>query len=134
MHPGVVIIFVVVASVVSGWVLHLNGYDFVDHDDIEQIERRARTTIAALQPGAVPDDVLGPLGAPDFTDLFTVDGQTWQVLRYRTHRAHADGETTRDETTPVIFRDGRLIGVGDDAIAYLPQATQAAIASRESGD
>jgi hypothetical protein len=34
-------------------------------------------------------------------------------LFYRTQRKHSDGETTRDETTPLVFRDNRLIGWGD---------------------
>lgn len=130
MHPGYFIGLVLLVSLASAWAMHLRGETFFDPDDPKQVELRARTTLAALKPGAPIDEVLGPLGAPDFTQMFTVDGQTWRVLRYRTHRVHADGETTRDETTPVIFRDGLLIGIGDEAIAYLPTATQAAITER----
>lgn len=130
MHPAYGIGAVLLIGVAAAWGLHVSGYEYLDPDDFERIERRARTQIASLSPGAPLDEVIKPLGAPDFTDMFSVDGQTWRVLRYRTHRVSADGQTTRNETTPLVFRDGQLIGVGDEAIARLPAATQAAIASR----
>jgi hypothetical protein len=46
-----------------------------------------------------------------------MDGATYQVLYYRTHRTHSDGETTKDETTPLVFKDSALIGWGMDALA-----------------
>lgn len=124
MHPGFAIGGVLLLCLVSGFALHLNGYEHFDPDDFEQVELRARTTIAALDPGAPLDSVTGPLGAPDFTDMFSVDNETWRVLRYRTQRVRADGKTTRDETTALVFRSGRLVGVGDEAITRLPPATQ----------
>lgn len=130
MHPAYGIGGVLLLSVALITALHFSGFEYVDTDDHEQVERRNRTKLAALQPGADSIAVTGQLGAPDFTDMFSVDGQTWRVLRYRTHRVHADGETTRDETTAVVFRDGILVGVGDEAIARLPPATQSAMASR----
>lgn len=129
-HPAYGIGGVLLLSVILISALHFSGYEYFDPDDHEQVERRNRTRIAALEPGADTVAVTGQLGAPDFTDMFSVDGQTWRVLRYRTHRTHADGETTRDETTAVVFLDGGLIGVGDEALTRLPPATQAAIAQR----
>jgi len=29
----------------------------------------------------------------------------YRVLYYRTQRLHADGDTTKDETTPLIFKN-----------------------------
>ena len=35
-----------------------------------------------------------------------------RVLFYRTNHKHSDGETTRDETTPLVFRNDQLVGWG----------------------
>ena len=43
----------------------------------------------------------------------------YEVLFFRTHRTHSDGETTKDECTPLVFRDGVLIGFGDKAYRQL---------------
>ena len=58
------------------------------------------------------------LGEPDLVESFLRDGEEFVVLRYRTHRQRGDGETTRDETTPVVFVDGNVVGWGDSAIEY----------------
>ncbi|WP_279513250.1 DUF3192 domain-containing protein [Idiomarina aquatica] len=34
----------------------------------------------------------------------------------RTHRTHADGMTTRDECTPIVFIDDKLTGTGELAL------------------
>lgn len=130
MHPAYGIGGVLLLSAILVSALHFSGYEYFDPDDHEQVERRNRTLISALEPGADTVAVTGQLGAPDFTDLFSAEGHTWRVLRYRTHRTHADGETTRDETTAVVFRDGLLIGVGDEALARLPPATHAAMTAQ----
>jgi len=33
-------------------------------------------------------------------------------LFYRTRRTEADGETSRDETTPLVFKNNELVGWG----------------------
>lgn len=38
------------------------------------------------------------------------------ILRYRTHHRHSDGETTRDETTPLVFVDGTLAAWGEASL------------------
>ena len=40
----------------------------------------------------------------------------------RTHRTHSDGDTTRDETTPLVFEDGKLVGIGERAAAEAMRA------------
>ncbi len=120
MHPGFAIGAVLAVSVIAGFVFHITGDGTYGLNDIEHGERKARQLFATLEPGTPVEAVTAALGAPDFIDLFTVDDQTWRVLRYRTHRVHADGDTTRDETTALVFRDGRLIGVGPEALSRLP--------------
>ena len=40
------------------------------------------------------------------------DGEEVQVLFYRTNHKHSDSGTTRDETTPLVFRNDQLAGWG----------------------
>jgi len=76
-------------------------------------------TINQLALGVNSEEVRNMLGAPDFTELFQKDGQQVQVLFYRTHHRHSDGKTTKDECTPLVFKDNRLSGWGDKAYQYL---------------
>ena len=52
------------------------------------------------------------LGTPADSEAFTRDGEEVRVLFYRTQHRHSDGETSRDETTPLVFRSGELVGWG----------------------
>ena len=81
----------------------------------QQAERENREAIARLANGMFIEDVRRKMGTPDFLESLTVDGVPYQVLFYRTHRTRADGHTTRDETTPLIFEDGFLVGWGETA-------------------
>lgn len=58
------------------------------------------------------------LGKPDFVDSFLRDGSTFTVLYYRTRQIHSDGKTSRDETTPLVFVDDKLVGRGTSAIDH----------------
>ena len=54
------------------------------------------------------------LGRADFVEAKTgIDGQ-YQVMYYRTHHMKSDGETTKEECTPLLFRDNLLIAWGQD--------------------
>ena len=81
----------------------------------QQAERENREAIARLSTDMHIEDVRRQMGTPDFLESLTVDGVPHQVLFYRTHRVHADGLTTRDETTPLIFENGFLVGWGETA-------------------
>ena len=50
---------------------------------------------------------------------YSKDGETVQVLFYRTHHQKSDGKTTKDECTPLVFKQNRLTGWGDKAYQYL---------------
>ena len=73
-----------------------------------------RVAVPRIALGTTIDAVRDDLGEPHFAEAFTRDDGEYRVLFYRTHRTRADGDTTRDETTPVVFRDGAVIGIGDD--------------------
>lgn len=106
----------VAAVFTSGCVFHVSTGDHDDdgyyQDSVERRDSRQREQIARLNLGADALDVVDQLGAPDFSDQLQTSQGVVRVLRYRTQRVHADGETTRDETTPLVFRDGKLIGTG----------------------
>jgi len=51
-------------------------------------------------------------GSADFVEAKTaIDGQ-YQILFYRTHHLRSDGVTTRDECTPLLFKNNILIAWG----------------------
>ena len=70
------------------------------------------------KPFRASSSVVADLGDPDFTDAFARGDSEYVVLRYRTQRVKGDGITTRDETTPLVFVDGNLVGWGESAIEH----------------
>ena len=112
-------VVVLLAAMTSGCVVYVSddgdGYH-VRRDDVARREERNRDVIGQLQLGTSVEQVRMQLGDPDFSEAWTSGGEEVRVLRYRTHRAHADGDTTIDETTPLVFRAGRLVGIGERSV------------------
>ncbi len=104
----------------QGCVIAVGGDGYSSSSDYRDSEQRNRQYITSLADGTALATVEAELGTPNFADLVTVDGVRYRVLYYRTHRVHADGNTTRDECTPVVFADGLLIGSGELALARVP--------------
>jgi hypothetical protein len=102
----------------SGCVLHVGGGDYgSDHrGSVEKRESHNRAAISRLELGTGFEAVRNQLGEPDFTEAFMAGQTEVRVLRYRTHRVHADGDTTPDETTPLVFSAGVLSGIGEAAV------------------
>jgi len=71
--------------------------------------------IGRLNLGTPRDDVIRLLGSPDISEAKVTDSGELLVLFYRTHHVKSDGITTRDECTPLLFKDGVLIAWGADA-------------------
>ncbi len=98
----------------SGCVVAI-GTEDIEHSGAKwsQIERDNRRAIDSLTLGMGVREAqdLMPYEA-DFNEAFFVDGVAYRALFYRTQRVDGDGVTTRDETTPLIFADGALIGWG----------------------
>ena len=84
-----------------------------DWNDWEKAQERNREYISNLEMGVSTQSVLNELGTPADSEAFTDDDVEVRVLFYRTTRKHSDGDTTRDETTPLVFRDDQLIGWGE---------------------
>ncbi len=104
-------------------VTSLTGCVITVHDDGERSgaswrERQVenRKAISQLQLGTSINQITEQLGGADDSEGFKRDGKSYVVLYYRTTRRHQDGETTRDETTPLIFEDGLLVGWGHSVL------------------
>jgi outer membrane protein assembly factor BamE (lipoprotein component of BamABCDE complex) len=87
--------------------------------DWETTQQSNREIISDLALNSELKNVRMKLGAPNFSEAFTHSGDAYRVLYYRTQHRHSDGDTTKDETTPLIFKNDRLIGWGHDALTNL---------------
>lgn len=112
------------ASMLSGCMVAIGNDRSGGESDWVQIERDNRAAIDNLLLGMSVDEVRSRMPQePDFSEAFAVHDIPYRVLFYRTHRFEADGLTTRDETTPVVFVEGHLAGWGESALAGLPVAS-----------
>ena len=91
--------------------VYVNG-DKINTDDWKDTQVTNRETISQLDMGLSTQAVKDQLGAPADSEAFMDDGEEVRVLFYRTNHKHSDGETTRDETTPLVFRNDQLEGWG----------------------
>ncbi|MDP5070265.1 MAG: DUF3192 domain-containing protein [Congregibacter sp.] len=88
--------------------------EHVNTDDWRDNQRDNREMISQLEIGVSRSAVVKDLGIPADSEAFTHDGEEVRVLFYRTQRKHSDGETSRDETTPLVFKNDLLIGWGEN--------------------
>lgn len=101
-------------STLSGCVfIHSNG----DSDkNWQQTQEKNREVINQLVLDTNKSQIELTLGVPNFTEAFAKNGQEYRVMYYRTSRQHHDNVTSKDETTPLIFKNNKLIGWGHDAL------------------
>jgi outer membrane protein assembly factor BamE (lipoprotein component of BamABCDE complex) len=78
-----------------------------------------RKIISELVIGTERANVLERMGTPNFSEAFVKEEQQYSVLFYRTHHTDSDGSTTKDETTPLVFKDDKLIGWGEDVLSSI---------------
>lgn len=74
-----------------------------------------KVQIAKLELGTSRQEVLSLLGSPDISEAKKLGNTQLQVMFYRTQHKKADGITTQDECTPLLFKDDELVAWGDDA-------------------
>ena len=82
----------------------------------ENREKTNRRHLTQLSPGMSVQEVRDLMGLPDFNELDSRAGQKQQRIYYRTHRTDADGATTKDECTPILFVNDRLVSWGPAAL------------------
>ncbi|MCG8464475.1 MAG: DUF3192 domain-containing protein [Xanthomonadales bacterium] len=103
------------ALLLGGCVIHVDdSYD--DEPNWREQQRDNQAQIQLLELGTSVQEVRERMGPADVTEAFQADGRDYRILRYRTQHRHADGETTPDETTPLLFENGRLVGWGTIAV------------------
>lgn len=100
----------------SGCVISVDGDGFDGHNaSWEDRQHKNRRIIADLDLDISAEQVKSRLGVPDFNELIKRDNDVYQVLFYRTHRERGDGKTTKEECTPLVLKNGALVGWGDKA-------------------
>ncbi|WP_196139086.1 DUF3192 domain-containing protein [Aliikangiella sp. G2MR2-5] len=94
----------------------VDGHD--DHKEHWKVEQKEnRQIISNLSLETSRSQVLELMGAPAFSEAFAKGNDEYRVLYYRTQHRHSDGDTTIDETTPLVFKNDRLVGWGNEALA-----------------
>ena len=118
MRPGIKIsVVAVVALSTAGCVIAVTEdgmYSGRSETGWEARQQMNRAYIHGLALGTSVQEVRQELGDPDYSEGFNGEDGEYRVYHYRTHHVRSDGKTTRDETTPVVFRDGVVVGFGQD--------------------
>jgi hypothetical protein len=105
----------------SGCVISIDddGYEsdyYSGHKSWQKIEKENREHIAALVLGTKTQSVIDKMGVADFNEALKKGDEQYQVLWYRTQRRDGDGVTTKDECTPLVFKNNELVGWGETAL------------------
>lgn len=112
------ICFIALLAVAASGCVFIDG-EHVKVDDWRDDQRDNRKMISQLEMGSTRSEVVEEMGTPSDSEAFTVDGEEVRVLFYRTQHKHSDGETSRDETTPLIFKNDLLVGWGENTYREL---------------
>ncbi len=105
-------------TVASTGCVYING-ERIGHQDWKEEQRLNSELISQLDMGMERSTVVGKLGTPADSEAFENNGEEHRVLFYRTRHTLSDGRTTRDETTPLVFKNDVLVGWGDAVYAEL---------------
>ena len=89
--------------------------DKPENMDWQDREEYNKVQITKLRLGTTREEVLAMLGSPDITEAKMNETPTIQVMFYRTQHVRADGLTTQDECTPLLFENDQLIAWGEGA-------------------
>ncbi|WP_100655898.1 DUF3192 domain-containing protein [Alteromonas flava] len=101
----------------SGCVVSVGGDgDGYYQGDWEKREANNRRHISRLDTSMTLEAVSSRMGMADFDEFYQRDGSDYRVLYYRTQRSHGDGITSKDECTPLVFKNGQLVGWGETAL------------------
>eukprot|EP01026_Neomeris_dumetosa_P023241 TRINITY_DN198664_c0_g1_i1.p1 TRINITY_DN198664_c0_g1~~TRINITY_DN198664_c0_g1_i1.p1 ORF type:complete len:125 (-),score=16.92 TRINITY_DN198664_c0_g1_i1:2-376(-) len=106
---GVVLYAVFVAAVAFWYPDKPEDMDWKDREAFNSVQ------IAKLELGVGRQEILALLGSPDISEAKKYGNKRVQVMFYRTQHKKADGITTQDECTPLLFENDELIAWGDGA-------------------
>jgi hypothetical protein len=93
-----------------GWNSKHNGTNW------QKQQKSNREKIANLVSGTDYKTVIKQFDTPDFSELVSKGDNVFQILYFSTNSKHSDGKVTKDECTPLVFKDGKLVGFGQSAI------------------
>lgn len=108
---------VCLSGALSGCVIVAGEHGWNDNNNWESQQEENRELISQLTLQSQRSDVIKKLGNPNFSDAFMKQDDEYRILYYRTQHRKSDGETTKDETTPLIFKNDKLIGWGEEILA-----------------
>ncbi|CCQ09439.1 hypothetical protein PALB_2800 [Pseudoalteromonas luteoviolacea B = ATCC 29581] len=100
-------------EVEHGW---SNNYS---HSDWKTTQRNNRDQIAKLTLGTDYQSVVSKFDTPDFSESLEQGDSVYQILYFATHSKHSDGKITKDECTPLLFKNGKLFGFGESALKQI---------------
>lgn len=80
-------------------------------------QKSNRDKITGLKNGVAYQTVLQEFDTPEFSDLVNKGDNVYQVLYFATNSKHSDGKITKDECTPLVFKNGKLVGYGASAVS-----------------
>jgi len=92
-----------------------------DGDPWQDEQADNRKQISNLELNTSRLDIIQQLGVPNFSEAFVKEADEYRVLFYRTQHIHSDGDTTKDETTPLVFKNDKLIGWGQAMLTGIRQ-------------
>jgi len=106
---GVALYELFVAAVLFFYPDKPQDMDWQDREEYNKVQ------IAKLELGQTKSAILELLGSPDITEAKRIGDYELQVMFYRTQHRQADGITTEDECTPLLFENNLLIEWGESA-------------------
>ncbi|WP_144209807.1 DUF3192 domain-containing protein [Shewanella donghaensis] len=119
---GIALIMAFAATSLSGCVLNVGDHEGNRSDSYwEKQQKTNRNNLSKLSIGMTKDQVSILMGTADFSEAYVTQADSEskknevQVFFYRTQWSKGDGKTTKDECTPVVIRDNKLVGWGETA-------------------
>ncbi|MGQ9571401.1 MAG: DUF3192 domain-containing protein [Thermodesulfovibrionales bacterium] len=75
--------------------------------------KRNNENLLKLEMGMTKENVSAIMGKPTFNEAYqSLKERSVVILFYYTQRKWADGGYTKDECTPIVFENGKLVGWG----------------------
>lgn len=110
----IVVLGFIVYAVVAVSILQLYTAN-PEHLNWQEREIFNRKYISRLELGENKESVMRLLGPPDISEAHDFTEGELLILFYRTQHVRSDGMTTKDETTPLLFRNDKLLAWGESA-------------------